>query len=170
MCGIAAAVGRDIPSESTLEGALATLAHRGPDDAGTLSAANVWLGSRRLAIQDLSAAGHMPMTAEGAVSIVFNGEIYNYVELRDALSARGHRFASGSDTEVLLRAYLEWGAGCLERLNGMWAFLIWDGRDDSCFVARDRFGVKPLYSRAHRELHALRVRAEVHPGRDRGAR
>ena len=87
----------------------------------------------------------MPMTAEGIATIVFNGEIYNYLELRDELIAHGHRFTSDSDTEVLLRAYLEWGVDCLPRLNGMWAFVIWDERDGSSFIARDRFGVKPLY-------------------------
>jgi asparagine synthase (glutamine-hydrolysing) len=145
MCGIAAAIGGAGPGAPTLEAALATLAHRGPDDSGVFCREDVWLGSRRLAIQDLSAAGHMPMTAEGIATIVFNGEIYNYVELRDELMAHGHRFTSESDTEVLLRAYLEWGVECLPRLNGMWAFVIWDARDGSSFIARDRFGVKPLY-------------------------
>jgi asparagine synthase (glutamine-hydrolysing) len=145
MCGIAAVIGGAVPPAQTLEAALATLAHRGPDDSGVFRRERVWLGSRRLAIQDLSAAGHMPMTAEGIATIVFNGEIYNYLELRDELIAHGHRFASDSDTEVLLRAYLEWGVDCLPRLNGMWAFVIWDERDGSSFIARDRVGVKPLY-------------------------
>lgn len=145
MCGIAAGIGQDLPPTHELESALATLAHRGPDDSGACLDGQVWLGSRRLAIQDLTRAGHMPMQVEGLVSIVFNGEIYNYVEIRDELIAHGHRFASESDTEVLLRAYLQWGPDCLPRLNGMWAFVISDRRDGSTFIARDRFGVKPLY-------------------------
>jgi asparagine synthase (glutamine-hydrolysing) len=144
MCGIAAAVGPEAPSRQSLAAALDVLNHRGPDDVGDFAQRDVWLGSRRLAIQDLTNAGHMPMESDGVV-ITYNGEIYNYVELRRDLTARGHRFHSGTDTEVLLRAYLEWGEGCLDRLNGMWSFVIWDNRTNSAFVARDRFGVKPLY-------------------------
>jgi asparagine synthase (glutamine-hydrolysing) len=104
------------------------------------------LGHRRLAILDLSAAGHQPMTdAAGDCWITFNGEIYNYVELRTELTGLGHVFHSGSDTEVILAAWREWGEACLARFNGMFAFVLFDRRRQRCFAARDRFGVKPLY-------------------------
>lgn len=103
-------------------------------------------GFRRLAIVDVSDAGHQPMSDESRSHwIVFNGEIYNYVELRQELTAKGYRFRSDTDTEVLLAAYEEWGAACLSRLNGMWAFALWDAGRGELFVSRDRFGIKPLY-------------------------
>jgi len=103
-------------------------------------------GFRRLAILDLSPAGHQPMvSADGRFWIVFNGEIYNYIELREELQRLGHRFRSGGDTEVILAAYAQWGEACLDRLNGMWAFAIWDRERRELFLTRDRFGVKPLY-------------------------
>lgn len=103
-------------------------------------------GFRRLAILDLSPAGHQPMaSADGRFWIVFNGEIYNYIELRAELQRLGHCFRSGGDTEVILAAYAQWGEACLNRLNGMWAFAIWDRERRTLFLARDRFGVKPLY-------------------------
>src|SRR6266511_2259409 len=117
---------------------------RGTDaDAGPW---DVVLASRRLAIIDLSAAGHQPLCSpDGRAWIVHNGEIYNYVELRRELSALGHRFRGGSDTEVALAAYREWGADCFERFNGMWGMAIWDGERRRLVLSRDRFGVKPLY-------------------------
>ncbi|MFZ0414493.1 MAG: asparagine synthase (glutamine-hydrolyzing) [Candidatus Acidiferrales bacterium] len=143
--------------------------HRGPDDWGFVSLAPVrssvpdqraWrflneaarvencrvgLGSRRLSILDLSHAGHQPMNLPGTTLwIVFNGEIYNYLELRSEL-ANEHRFATGTDTETLLAAYQKWGTGCLARLNGMFAFAVWDGARQRLLLARDRFGEKPLY-------------------------
>lgn len=124
--------------------------HRGPDDSGYVRQDNVSFGFRRLSIQDLSEHGHQPMSlAEAGVTIVFNGEIYNFVELRSELERRGRRFRSTGDTEVLLHAYLEWGAGCLDRLNGMWAFVIYDAKRKVLFGARDRFGIKPLYRYAN---------------------
>jgi asparagine synthase (glutamine-hydrolysing) len=106
------------------------------------------LGHRRLSIVDLSPLGHQPMcTPDERFWIVFNGEIYNHVELRAELEAKGHRFLTHSDTEVMLAAYREWGGGCLERFNGMFAFLIYDMQDGKLFAARDRFGIKPLYYR-----------------------
>src|SRR5262245_29689640 len=111
-----------------------------PDGAGVV------LAARRLAILDLSPSGHQPLSSpDGRDWIVHNGEIYNYVELRDDLLARGHRFAGTSDTEVALAAYREWGTGCFERFNGMWAQAVWDGTRGRLVLARDRFGVKPLY-------------------------
>jgi len=104
------------------------------------------LGFRRLAILDVSSAGHQPMAgANGRFWIVFNGEIYNYIELRDELRRYGHVFRSDGDTEVILAAYAQWGEFCLERFNGIWAFAIWDREERELFLARDRFGVKPLY-------------------------
>ena len=106
----------------------------------------VGLGSLRLSILDLSDMGHQPMLSpDGQVVLVFNGEIYNYIELRAELQALGHVFRSSGDTEVLLHAYLRWGTECLNRLNGMWAFLIYDIRQRKLFGSRDRFGEKPLY-------------------------
>lgn len=124
------------------------MAHRGPDNAGVWQSADgtVALGSRRLAIIDLSPAAHQPMLDEtGALVIVYNGEIYNYLELRTELERRGYGFRSHSDTEVLLAAYKEWGHSCLARLNGMFAFAIWDTKRQEMFAARDRFGEKPFY-------------------------
>jgi len=149
MCGIVAIVGRrcqPVPAH-LIDAASATLVHRGPDDQGTHFAGHVAFGFRRLSIIDTSIAGHQPMSsADGHCTIVFNGEIYNYVELRAELSALGHRFRSSSDTEVLLNAYLQWGHDCVRRFNGMWAFMIHDRRANVVFGARDRLGVKPLYT------------------------
>ncbi len=129
----------------------AALAHRGPDDSGTFVAPSVALGSRRLAILDLSPAGHQPMASpDGSLHLVYNGEVYNYRELRDELAGAGHVFRSGTDTEVVLAAYAEWGEACVRRFNGMWAFAIWDSRRERLFCSRDRFGVKPFYYRHER--------------------
>jgi asparagine synthase (glutamine-hydrolysing) len=149
MCGIAAIIGSHAPPDEVLDGALDLVAHRGPDDRGTWRADGVWLGSRRLAILDVTSRGHQPMHLEPSLTGVFNGEIYNYVEMRRELEAGGHRFRTGTDTEVLLHAYQEWGEECLHRLNGMWAFVIWDERRRRAFFARDRFGVKPFYFTLH---------------------
>ncbi|MDQ3665633.1 MAG: asparagine synthase (glutamine-hydrolyzing) [Acidobacteriota bacterium] len=107
---------------------------------------NLAFGFRRLSIQDLSPAGHQPMSsADGRHWIVFNGEIYNYVELRSELSGYGHQFRTGTDTEIILAAYRQWGVDCLQRFNGMWAFAVWDSAARNLFVARDRFGEKPFH-------------------------
>jgi len=122
-----------------------SIIHRGPDEEGIYVDDFAALGHRRLSIIDLS-SGQQPMgVLDGKVNIVFNGEIYNFVELRTALEARGHRFRTQSDTEVILVAYLEWGEHCVERLNGMFAFAIWDARFRRLVLARDRVGKKPLY-------------------------
>lgn len=122
------------------------LAHRGPDGEGLYSDDTITLGHRRLAIIDLSEHGAQPMaSADGSVVLVFNGEIYNYLELREELEALGHAFKSQTDTEVLLSAYLQWGDSCVQRFNGMWAFALWDKRRKRLLLSRDRFGVKPLY-------------------------
>lgn len=122
------------------------VAHRGPDGEGHFVEGSVGLGHRRLAIIDLTPSGHQPMqTPDGRYIISYNGEIYNFSELRLELESLGHRFHSRSDTEVLLYALTEWGRGALKRLNGMFAFALWDRKERQLLLARDRFGVKPLY-------------------------
>ncbi len=149
MCGIVGAVGktRSIPMDRFCD-MRDSMTHRGPDDAGVWQSpmGTAVLGSRRLAILDLSPAAHQPMVDEtSGLVIVFNGEIYNFRELSEELSRDGCRFRSRSDTEVLLKSYEMWGTGCLDRLNGMFAFAIWDDRKQELFAARDRFGEKPFY-------------------------
>lgn len=146
MCGIAGVSGR--PAADFALGLLERIAHRGPDGHGQFVSAcgSVTLCHTRLAIQDPTPDGAQPMsTVDGLVVIVFNGEIYNFRELARGLQARGHRFRSHGDTEVLLAMYLEHGAAMLEQLNGIYAFAIWDARDATLFIARDGLGVKPLY-------------------------
>ena len=152
MCGIAGlwfSPGAVVDSApGTLHAMVERLVHRGPDDHGVWidADAGVFLGHRRLAIIDLSPLGHQPMiTDDGQLTVVFNGEIYNFQELRRELEARGVRFASRSDTEVLLCGYREWGAKVVDKLVGMFAFAIWDARKEELFLARDRAGEKPLY-------------------------
>lgn len=149
MCGI---IGIASSSPLTDRGWLAqgrdALRHRGPDDAGEWWSADacVGLGHRRLAIIDLSPGAHQPMQEPGGeLCIVFNGEIYNYTDLRKELAAKGHAFRSQSDTEVILAAYRAWGTDCLARLNGAFAFALYDGRRRQLFLARDRAGEKPLF-------------------------
>lgn len=147
MCGILGWLSKpDLGDSQRFGAALDLLNHRGPDDGGTFTDRGVLLGHRRLSIIDLTAAGHQPMIdpVTGA-TIVFNGEIYNYVELRDQLRQKGRSFSTATDTEVLLQAFLEWGAAALTKLNGMWAFAIWLPAERKLFFARDRFGVKPFY-------------------------
>jgi len=131
-----------------LENMRDTIVHRGPDDAGIYLSRDglVGLGFRRLSIIDLSPAGHQPMS-DGAERywIVFNGEVYNFREIRAELEARSHRFTSNTDTEVVLHAYMEWGRDCLEHFIGMFAFAVWDEAERRLFAARDRMGIKPLY-------------------------
>ena len=153
MCGILGWFGRHESEDGArFDAALDLLAHRGPDDRGVFAAPGVLLGHRRLSILDLSAAGHQPMVepVTGAI-LVFNGEIYNHVELRAELEALGHRFFGHSDTEVLLHALIEWDEQALPRLNGMWAFAFWQPTRQRLLLARDRFGVKPLYYRHNRD-------------------
>jgi len=146
MCGIAGIFLRngDTVGEQPLAAMTTCLAHRGPDGDGFFRRGPVGLGHRRLAIIDL-VTGDQPMSNEGAgVTVVFNGEIYNFRELRRELEARGRRFRTSSDTEVILRAYEEYGVDCLRHLRGMFAFAIWDQRRHRLFLARDRVGIKPL--------------------------
>ncbi len=167
MCGIAGYLTTDAaPKPGGLEAMLKAIARRGPDSEGRAEWPGVQLGHRRLAILDLSPAGHQPMLSEdGQVGLVFNGCIYNFLALRTELEACGHRFHSQCDTEVLLRGYLEWGAEKLApRLHGMFAFAVWDQRSGKLYLVRDRMGVKPLlYCQRGRDfafgstLRALRV-------------
>ena len=150
MCGITGIVDPQAQCASALEALVermtCAIAHRGPDGAGHFADAHAALGHRRLAILDLSDAAAQPMSSEdGALVLAFNGEIYNFVELRTELAALGHRFTSSGDTEVLLKAFQQWGPACVQRFNGMWAFAIWDRRSRTLFLSRDRLGVKPLY-------------------------
>ena len=149
MCGIVGvASGLPVSDRAWLPKGRDAMAHRGPDDVGEWWSPDgcVGLAHRRLAIVDLSAAGHQPMQdLSGSVTITFNGEIYNFQELRDELAARGHRFRSTSDTEVILAAYREWGTDCLARLNGAFAFAIHDAPGRRVLLARDRAGEKPLF-------------------------
>jgi len=145
MCGLYGSIGLP-PDPARID----VVAHRGPDGRGwqvfDSASGPVALGHRRLAIIDLSDAGLQPMADPTTrYHLVFNGEIYNYVEIRDELKAKGEIFTTESDSEVLLRAYAVWGKGALGRLRGMFAFIIWDERDKQLFAARDRFGIKPLY-------------------------
>ncbi|MFJ8040007.1 asparagine synthase (glutamine-hydrolyzing) [Kitasatospora sp. NPDC096147] len=156
MCGLAGWVcfGRDISEETAVAEAMTrTMTSRGPDAGGVWSGRHAQIGHRRLAVIDL-AGGRQPMAAAapgepgrpgGQVVLSYTGEIYNFRELRAELASRGHEFDTGSDTEVVLRAYLEWGAECAGRLNGIYAFAIWDDRTGELLLVRDRMGVKPLY-------------------------
>src|SRR5690606_36455316 len=128
-----------------VEGMCNVIRHRGPDDTGTYVGAGVALGMRRLSIIDV-ASGHQPIANEdGTLRVVFNGEIYNFRELRADLQARGHECRTGADTEVIVHGYEEWGEQVFRRLRGMFAIALWDARDRVLMLARDRVGIKPLY-------------------------
>lgn len=162
MCGICGELRFDdrAPDLDALARMMAKLAPRGPDHAGSFSDGPLAFGHRRLAIIDLSFHANQPMVdAELGLALVFNGTIYNYPALREELIARGHRFVSQGDTEVILKAYAEWGTDCVRRLIGMFAFAIWDMREQSLFLARDRFGIKPLYF--SRQSGRLRFASDV---------
>ncbi|MCR5686510.1 MAG: asparagine synthase (glutamine-hydrolyzing) [Lachnospiraceae bacterium] len=145
MCGIFGVINRPV-EESLARKCTDRLQHRGPDAGKIWQEGAVTLGHRRLAIFDLSEKGVQPLSyADGRYMIVYNGEVYNFPELRSELSAKGYTFASDCDSEVIIAAYMEWGPACLDRLNGMWAFAIYDRTEGKLFMSRDRFGVKPLY-------------------------
>lgn len=141
MCGIN---GFNWQDENLIKKMNTKIAHRGPDDAGVFLSSGISLGHRRLSIIDLSSAGHQPMVSrDGRYAIVYNGELYNFKEIKAELGE--YKFFSNSDTEVVLCAYAKWGAGCLEKFNGIFAFAIWDKERQELFLARDQFGIKPLY-------------------------
>jgi len=174
MCGIAGIFAEQFLDKRHIKNMTDTLRHRGPDDEGYLAVntknkkvwhligddskvfglhvedfkeeTNLYLGHRRLSILDPTPSGHQPMSNDdGTLWVVFNGEIYNYIELKEELLKLGYHFKSNCDTEVLLKSYEAWGVDCLNRFNGMWAFVIYDAKKNLLFGARDRFGVKPLY-------------------------
>jgi asparagine synthase (glutamine-hydrolysing) len=148
MCGIAGIVdlrGEPVPP-GEIDAMAASIAHRGPDDRGTFVKGQVGLASDRLAIIDVSDAGHQPMLSDdGRYVLVYNGELYNFRELGRELQARGRSFRSRSDTEVVLRAWEEWGPACLDRFDGMFGFAVWDDVERTLTLVRDRFGIKPIY-------------------------
>ena len=141
MCGIA---GFNSTNRPVVEKMIRVLKHRGPDDQGAYTDQDVSLGHTRLSVIDTSSRGHQPMEFENLV-IVYNGEIYNFRELREELESLGSRFTSATDTEVVLHSYRRWGPDCVSRFNGMWAFCIYDKQARELFLSRDRFGIKPLY-------------------------
>jgi asparagine synthase (glutamine-hydrolysing) len=166
MCGFVMTLSANGPPDVAQASRMADfLAHRGPDDSGEFAEYNVAFAFRRLAIFDVESTSHQPMISpNGRYVIVFNGAIYNFIELRRELAALGHDFRTNGDTEVLLAAYQQWGAECLPRLNGMWAFVIYDRSERRIFAARDRFGVKPLYW--FRDARGLVLASEIKTIRD----
>ena len=152
MCGIVGVVNlkeRPPTEEGSLLQMLATIQHRGPDGFGIYRDANAALGSARLSIIDLNSGDQPIGNEDGTMWIVFNGEIFNYIELRPELEARGHRFSTQSDTEIILHLYEDFGPGCLRYLNGQFAIAIWNEQERSLFLARDRLGVRPLFYTLH---------------------
>lgn len=161
ICGVLQFDGRP-PSVDTLSAMTESLRHRGPDAGGLHVDGPVGLGHRRLAIIDLSPTGGQPMTNEdGSLWLTYNGEIYNFQEVRQELEGRGHVFRSACDTEVILHAYESWGTECLERFNGMFAFALWDARRRRLWLVRDRLGIKPLFylHRSDRLIFASEIKA-----------
>ena len=148
MCGICGELRFDgrTPDRATLASMTDKLARRGPDASGQYISGPLAFGHRRLAVIDLSERSAQPMVDDDlGLALVFNGTIYNYPELREQLRARGYLFSSNGDTEVILKAYAEWGEECPKHLQGVFAFAIWNARTQQLFMARDRFGVKPYY-------------------------
>ena len=167
MCGIAGILATDgRPVEfADIQPITRALAHRGPDGEGIVLDGPVGLGHRRLAILDVSSAGRQPMHAiDGRYLIVFNGEIFNFLELRAELEALGHHFRSNTDTEVVVHAFHAWGSDCVLKFNGMWAFAIWDSKERELFLSRDHFGIKPLLYLEHgrRFVFASELKSFLH--------
>ncbi len=148
MCGIAGIynLNREPAAPARVQAMTDKIAHRGPDGDGHYYDGPVGLGHRRLSIIDLSTLGNQPMTTrDGRYTIIYNGEMYNFQTLRRELESKGHVFTSNSDTEAVLYAYAEWGPSCVERFNGMFAIALWDKKEQRLFLARDRYGIKPIY-------------------------
>src|SRR5215467_448105 len=144
MCGITGVVGSLKTDRATLQRMNDALSHRGPDGEGAFWSDDVGLSMRRLAIIDLTTGDQPIFNEDGSVCVVYNGEIYNFHELRQDLEARGHTFATQADTEVIVHAYEEFGPACVEQLWGMFALAVWDSRAKRLLLARDRLGKKPL--------------------------
>ena len=145
MCGICGFTGNDVDRDPVLTNMMNRIIHRGPDGSGKYLDEGIAMGFRRLSIIDLKGGDQPMQTEDGKLVISFNGEIYNYRELREVLKIKGHTFRTNSDTEVLLKGYSEYGTGVLDRLRGMFAFVIWDAQKQELFAARDMFGIKPFY-------------------------
>ncbi|WP_456457114.1 asparagine synthase (glutamine-hydrolyzing) [Nitratifractor sp.] len=146
MCGIVGLLSKRLPSKEHFIEALNLQIHRGPDDSGVVAGRGFIFGHRRLSIIDLDSHAKQPMvSADGNCVVIFNGEIYNYIEIRENLVKKGYRFKTASDTEVLLNAFIEYGIGCLEKFIGMFAFAIHDKKANTTYIVRDRLGIKPLY-------------------------
>lgn len=162
MCGIAGYIGRSRPNEDKIQRALASMNQRGPDAKGELTidepGGSVVLLHARLSIIDLDPRSNQPFN-RGPVQLVFNGEIYNYLEIRSELEQLGHQFSTDSDTEVLVYSYLQWGTACTDRFEGMWAFALYDERNQTLMLSRDRFAEKPLYM--HRTSDGIFFASEV---------
>jgi asparagine synthase (glutamine-hydrolysing) len=167
ICGIYKTKGNQV-SESLIKKMTDVIAHRGPDGEGSFVRHNIGFGHRRLSIIDLSEAGAQPMSSQnGKITITFNGEIYNFRELKSELEKKGHRFVSRTDTEVIIKGYEEWGLDVIPKLNGMFAFGLWDEEKKKLIITRDRFGVKPLYVWIRKEeiVFASEIKAILqHPG------
>ena len=167
MCGIAGYHDAANRSDAVLRAMVSSIRHRGPDAEGFHESGPVHLGHRRLSVVDLAGSRQPLFNEDGSVAVVFNGEIYNYLELRESLLALGHRFATRGDTETLVHGYEAWGTGMLSRLRGMFAFAIWDEKAKRLFVARDHLGVKPVYYYWDGKLFAFASELKallVHPG------
>jgi asparagine synthase (glutamine-hydrolysing) len=177
MCGIGGILNwSETPEDAEISGLIGRLTHRGPDGVHVASRGPLRLGHARLSILDTSSAGDQPMTsADGRFTIVHNGEIYNFLELRDELRKAGRSFHTETDTEVILESFAIWGPSCVERFNGIWAFALWDRDAQRLFLSRDRFGVKPLFlaRQGNRLAFASEIKAllslswvgrDVHPG------
>jgi asparagine synthase (glutamine-hydrolysing) len=146
LCGITGFTHRDgVSDPARIRTATDSLNHRGPDQQGTYESPQVSLGAVRLKIIDLQAGDQPMFSADGNTVLVFNGEIYNYRELRLELESHGRKFRTGSDTEVVLEAFLRWDTDCFQRFRGMFALAVWSERDKRLVIARDRLGIKPLY-------------------------
>jgi len=145
ICGVLSSKADDGRIAAVTKAMSDSIVHRGPDGSGSYSSPHVSLGHRRLAIIDLVTGDQPMISSNKRYAIVFNGEIYNYIELREELKSLGRKFRTTSDTEVLLQAFEQWGSSCTSKLNGMWAFAVWDDEKKELFISRDRFGIKPLY-------------------------
>ena len=157
MCGISLIINKDNQPVDKVELNLMNrkVMHRGPDDDGMHIEENIGFGFQRLSIIDLSLAGHQPMTYEDGNIIIFNGEIFNYIEIKDELKKLGVRFKSKTDTEVILAAYSQWGEEAIKRFNGMWGFVLYDKKRKKIIISRDRFGIKPVYYWLHNKVFAV---------------